>query len=282
MLPSPRVLLSIDYEPWFALAHRYDGIADTSLRRELDGGFSRDALMPIIEKLGDAKVSFYLVGEILEWYPEIPGKIIGAGHELGLHCQIHRPLKKLDELAADIQRSAVWRKQYHVRGYRAPMIGIRESAYALLEEAGFEYSSSIYAPAGRLLRKGKIWELPVSTFRLFGNHQNYSAPRDFSLRLLASGEFPYGSSFGIGLMGRQIFRILEHELKAGHSPVVILHPYEIVSPLNWPARLRRDLFRNPLLWPFTWNKAWFLSELVRSFPVSPLRTYLDEAVALWP
>lgn len=278
MPPSPRVLLSIDYEPWFALVRRYDRIIDSAQRCELDGGFAFDALEPILDLLGDTKASFYLVGEIADWYPELPRKIVAAGHELGLHCQVHRHLNDINELAADIRASTPWRIQYRVRGYRAPMVGISESAYALLEEAGFEYSSSIYAPAGQLFRKGKIWELPVSTFKLFGNHQNYSAPRDFSVRLLASGEFPYGSSFGIGLMRRQIFRILERELKAGHSPVIFLHPYEIVSPPDWPIRIGWDLFWNPLLWPFTWNKAWFLSELVRSFPISPLGTYLDETV----
>ena len=278
MPPSPRVLLSIDYEPWFALLRRYDHMLDSAQRCELDGGFTADALDPILEKLGDAKASFYLVGEIADWHSGVPGKIVGAGHELGLHCQTHRHLNDLNELAADIQASAGWRRHFSVRGYRAPMVGIRESAYAVLEAAGFYYSSSIYAPAGTLLRKGGVWELPVSTLRLFGRDAMYTAPRDFSMRLLSRGELPYGSSFSIGLMGGQVLRILERELKAGRSPVIILHPYELVPPANWPARIARDLLLNPLLWPFTWNKAAFLADLVRDFPISPLGTYLDEAV----
>jgi hypothetical protein len=280
MFPSPRVLLSIDYEPWFALARRYDGILDSAQRCELDGGFTLRALDPILEKLGEAKASFYLVGEIAGWHPEVPQKIVAAGHELGLHCQIHRPLVNAEELAADIRKSASWCRLYQVRGYRAPMVGIRESAYGLLEEAGFFYSSSIYAPAGTLLQKGNLWELPVSTFKVFGPMKTYTAPRDFSLGLLAGGEFPYGSSFSIGLLGGQILKILERELKAGLSPVIILHPYELVRPAHWPSRLARDLFRNPLLWPFTRDKTAFLSELLRSFPVSPLGVYLDEAVRI--
>ena len=274
---SPRVLLSIDYEPVFALFRHYDNLTDPHQHRDLDGGFTRRAINPILEQLGDSKASIYLVGEIAEWYPEIPQKIVSAGHELGLHCHIHRPLVNVKELADDIRASAAWCKQYHVRGYRAPMIGISEAAYPLLEASGFTYSSSIYAPAGTMLQKGNIWEIPVSTLRLRSENGNYVAPRDFSVKLLLDGEIPYGSSFSIGLIGRGILKLIEKELKRGHSPVIILHPYELVkSPSS--TRLTRDLIRNPLFMPFLRDKSAFLADLLRNFPVSPLVTYLDETL----
>ena len=271
----PRVLLSIDYEPVFALFRNYDSLTDSFYRRELDRGFTLHALDPMLEQLGDAKASIYLVGEIVEWYPEVPQKIVSAGHELGLHCHIHRPLGNVHELAEDIRASASWCKQYGVRGYRAPMIGINEAAYELLGDSGFLYSSSIYAPAGIILRKGRVWEIPVSTLRIHEKNGTYIAPRDFSLRLLFSGEIPYGSSFSIGLIGTRILKIIEQELKRGLSPVIILHPYELVKPAL-STRLTRDLALNPLFLPFLRDKSYFLSDLLRNFPVSPLGTYLDE------
>lgn len=274
---SPRVLLSIDYEPVFALFRHYDTLTDPNRRRELDGGFTLKALDPILDQMGDSKASIYLVGEIAEWYPEVPQRIVSAGHELGLHCHIHRPLVKVNELADDIRASVSWCRQYKVRGYRAPMIGIREAAYHLLAKAGFLYSSSIYAPAGTLLQKGNVWEIPVSTFRLRESNGKYVAPRDFSPKLLLSGEIPYGSSFSIGLIGHGILKILEQELKRGHSPVIILHPYELMKPAS-SSRLTRDLIRNPLFLPFLRNKSAFLADLLRNFPVSPLGTYLDETL----
>jgi len=275
----PRVLLSIDYEPVFALFRHYDHLIDPGQRRELDQGFTLNAIDPILEQLGDSKASIYLVGEIAEWYPEVPEKIVTAGHELGLHCHIHRPLIDVDQLAEDLRASASWCRRFGVRGYRAPMVGISESAYRLLGETGFTYSSSIYAPAGILLRKGDVWEIPVSTLRLRGKNEEYLAPRDFSFQLLFGGEFPYGSSFSIGLIGARLFRIIEQELNRGLSPVIILHPYELVSP-GTSTRLTRDLMRNPLFLPFLRDKSSFLAELLRSFPVSPLGTYLDEALKI--
>jgi hypothetical protein len=274
---SPRVLLSIDYEPVFALFRHYDKLNDAEQRMDLDQGFTRDALDPILDQLGTDKASIYLVGEIAEWYPEVPRKIVSAGHELGLHCHIHRPLIDVKELAEDLRASASWCRHYGVRGYRAPMVGISEGAYHLLGEAGFFYSSSIYAPAGTLLRKGNVWEIPVSTLRLHGKNESYVAPRDFSFNLLFGGEFPYGSSFSIGLMGTRLFRIIEQELKRGLSPTIILHPYELVKPAA-TSRLTRDLMRNPLFLPFLRDKSFFLAEMLRNFPVSPLGTYLDEVL----
>lgn len=278
MLPSPRVLLSIDYEPCFALFRHYDALTDPRQRCDIDAGFTARAIDPILEILGDSKASIYLVGEIADWYPEVPQKIVSAGHELGLHCHIHRPLKDADELAQDIRASSLWLKQYHVRGYRAPMVGISEAAYPLLEANGFVYSSSIYAPAGVLLQKGNIWEIPVSTTGL-NTQAQYTAPRDFTFKLLFNGEFPYGSSFSIGLFGKQILKLIERDLKRGLSPVIILHPYELVSPGS-STRLTLDLIRNPLFVSFLRNKSGFLKALLKHFPVSPLGTYLDEALKM--
>jgi len=278
MTISPRVLLSIDYEPVFALFRHYDRITDVKTRRDMDGGFTLRALDPILEQLSESKASIYLVGEIAEWYPKVPQKIVAAGHELGLHCQFHRPLVNVSQLAHDLRDSSAWCKQYQVQGYRAPMIGISEDAYPLLESFGFRYSSSIYAPAGTLLKKGNVWEIPVSTRRMRDAHENYVAPRDFSFKLLLNGEFPYGSSFSIGLMARRILSIIEDELKRGQSPVIIMHPYELVSPGS-SLRLTRDLIRNPLFVPFLWDKSPFLRDLLLNFPVSPLGTYLEEIVA---
>jgi hypothetical protein len=83
----------------------------------------------------------------------------------------------------------------------------------------------------------------------------------------------------IGLLSDSVLRILERELKAGQSPVIILHPYELVRPAAFLRRLWRDVVAHPLLIPFTLDKSSFLKKLLRTFPVSPLGSYLDENLA---
>jgi len=122
-----------------------------------------------------------------------------------------------------------------------------------------------------------VWEIPVSTTSSSQNKQ-YTAPRDFTFKLLLDGEFPYGSSFSVGVLGKQILKVIERDLKRGLSPSIILHPYELVRPPS-SARLTRDVMRNPHLLPFLRDKSGFLKSLLQHFPVSPLGTYLDETLA---
>jgi len=275
MTPSPRLLLTIDYESWFAPSRRYDFLSPEK-RRALDDDFACEAIDPILEILKDVKVSFYLVGELVEWYPELPQKIFEAGHEVGFHCQVHRPLDLISDIEHDLQTSTTWRRQYKVCGFRAPMINTVEGVYPLLEQNEFRYSSSLYAPAGTILQKGVIRELPVSTLPLLGKPSFFRAPRRMNLPLVLGGEFPYGSSMMSGLFRKTVFRIIEKEFKAGLSPVIFLHPYEIVSPTRWPMRFARDILSNPLLYPFTLNKLSFLNDLLKTFPVSTMENYIDE------
>jgi peptidoglycan/xylan/chitin deacetylase (PgdA/CDA1 family) len=275
MTPSPRLLLTIDYESWFALSRRYDFLSPDE-RRNLDGGFAHNALEPLLEKIKDVRTSIYLVGELVDWYPDLPQKISAAGHEVGFHCQVHRPLTTVADIEHDLQQSIEWRTKYKVRGFRAPMINTIEAVYPILESNKFTYSSSLYAPTGTVLHKGNIWELPVSTLPLLGQPANLRVPRRMDLPLVLGGEFPYGSSMMSGLFPKIVFKIIEREMKAGKSPVIFLHPYEIIPPERWPARLARDLMANPLLYPFTIDKSNFLNDLLRSFPISTLNDFIKE------
>lgn len=277
-MPSPRVLISIDYESWFALSRRFDHLPAAE-RRWLDDGFARQALDPILEQLNGAQASFYLVGELVDWYPDLPEKLLAAGHEVGFHCQVHRPLNSLAEIEQDLRASTGWRRQYDVRGFRAPMINTIETVYPLLEDTDFCYSSSIYAPTGSLVRKGQIWEIPVSTRQVIGKTSPHLiAPRNMTLPLLLGGEFPYGSSLMVGLFEPFVLKIIEQELRSGLSPVIFLHPYELFRPNHFTGKLTRDLLLNPLLLPFTFDKSGFLKRLLREFSVSRLDTYLHEAL----
>lgn len=275
MTPSPRLLLTIDYESWFAPSRRYDFLSP-EVRFQLDDGISRHAIDPILEILGKAKATFYLVGEMVEWYPELPEKILKAGHEVGFHCHVHRKLNDIKEIEKDLHASASWIQKYRVRGYRAPMINTVEEVYPLLEKHNFLYSSSIYAPTGLSLKKDNVWEIPASTLALRKPQTKYLAPRYMNLSLIASGEFPYSSSFTSGLFRRIVYDIIEREFKAGKSPVIFLHPYEIVTPSNYPWRFTKDLLHHPLLLPFTFNKSKFLKELLKNFPTSTMQDYIKE------
>lgn len=275
MTPSPRLLLTIDYESWFAPSRRYDFLPPET-RHQLDDGRSHLSIDPILEIFGDSKVTFYLVGEMVGWFPELPEKISSAGHEVGFHCHIHRRLDNAKEIEKDLIASADWIKKYNVRGYRAPMINTVEEVYPLLAKHKFLYSSSQYAPTGITVKKGDVWEIPVSTLPLLNMPTEFNAPRYMNLKLVSGGEFPYGSSFMSGLFRPIVYKIIEREFKAGRSPVIFLHPYEIITPKGYPQNFVVDMIHHPLLFPFTFNKSKFLKDLLKNFPTSTMQDYIKE------
>lgn len=275
MTPSPRLLLTIDYESWFAPSRRYDFLPPET-RYELDGERSRHAIDPILDVFGDSKVTFYLVGEMVGWFPELPEKISNAGHEVGFHCHIHRRLNDAKEIEKDLIASADWIQKFNVRGYRAPMINTVEEVYPLLAKHNFIYSSSQYAPTGVAVKKDDVWEIPVSTLPMLSMPTEFNAPRYMNLKLISGGEFPYGSSFMSGLFRKTVYKIIEREFKAGKSPVIFLHPYEIVTPKGYPQNFIVDMIHHPLLFPFTFNKSSFLKDLLKNFPTSTMQDYIKE------
>ena len=280
-LPKPRVLLTIDYEPWYTLYGMYEPLPQDSERQSLDERFSLEALDPILSMLDGTSISFYLVGEVAGWYPEIPARIVAAGHELGFHCHRHRTYRDLSDLRVDLTASAAWLKQYAVKGFRAPRVTIFDDFYPELENAGIKYSSSVYATSGRLLKKGNIWEVPVSTRRFYGKPQgDPQAPRTFSLKLLREGELPIGSSFMSGICSDAVLYFIQKELAEGFSPVIILHSFELFCPRPWSSYVWKHLHRQPSLIPFIRNKSKFMRRLVSSFPVSSMQSYLNEFLEL--
>jgi len=275
MTPSPRLLLTIDYESWFAVSRRYDFIP-METRKQMDEEIARTSLDPILDMIGAAKATFYLVGEMVGWYPEIPEKLQQRGHEVGFHCHTHRRIRTSAELEKDLLASAGWIERYKVQGYRAPMITTSEESFDLLKSHGFAYSSSMYAPTGQTTRKNGLWEIPVSTLALGQAPKELTAPRNMTFKLLRGGEFPYGSSFTSGLFPRVVSNIIEREFKAGKSPVIFLHPYELVTPPRLIQRFAKDLALHPEFLPFMFNKSKFLKDLLRRYPTSTMQEYLKE------
>lgn len=275
MTPSPRLLLTIDYEAWFAPSRRYDFLTPDT-RYQLDGERSLQAIDPILEVFGESKVTFYLVGEMVGWYPELPEKISKTGHEVGFHCHTHRRLDNVKEIEKDLIASSDWIRKYNVRGYRAPMINTVEDVYPILTKYNFTYSSSQYAPAGVTVDKGGVWEIPVSTLPLLSKPTRFIAPRYMNLKLVTRGEFPYGSSFTSGLFHKTVYKIIERDFKAGNSPVIFLHPYEIITPKGYPQNFIVDMIHHPLLFPFTINKSKFLKDLLKNFPTSTMQDYVNQ------
>lgn len=182
--------MSVDVEDYFQVSAFDDVIS----RDDWDSIACRipsnvDRLLQLFDEF-DAKATFFTLGWVCRRMPEVVRRIADAGHEVASHGDDHRRVWTKSRAEAFEDFSAT-RKLLEdtsgvaVTGYRAPSFSIGPDnvwAHDLLQEAGYEYSSSIFPirhdhygfPAAPRFpfrfRQGGLLEVPLSTFRQFGRN----------------------------------------------------------------------------------------------------------------
>lgn len=178
------------------------------------------------------KATFFTLGWVAERFPELIQRIVAEGHELACHGYSHIRVTEQtpEQFRQDIRKSKSLLEQIGgvpVRGYRAASYSIgRHNLWALaeLEQAGFDYSSSIYPVRHDLYGMPEaprfayhpdnapgLLEIPVSTVR-FGQN-NYPAGGGGYFRLM-----PY-------VLARSLIRRIN---QTDQQPALFyFHPWEI-------------------------------------------------------
>ena len=175
--------------------------------------------------------TFFMLGWLAERYPQLVRRIVASGHELASHGYSHVRVtqQQPDEFRGDVVRTKKLLEDLGgvpVRGYRAASYSIGAAnlwALDLLQEAGYDYSSSIYPinndiygwPAAPRFafhhRNTGLLEIPVTTVALF--NRNFPCGGGGYFRLL-----PYAVS-------RWALRRVN--LKDREPCVFYFHPWEI-------------------------------------------------------
>ena len=240
--------MTVDVEDYFqvqALAGRIARSDWDEIPRRVEANIDR-----LLQLFADARVSatFFTLGWIAERHPAMIGRIAAARHELASHGYDHRRADQLmpTQFREDVHRSKCLIEDIAgapVVGYRAPTFSIGAGnrwTYEILASEGYRYSSSLYpirhdlygAPMAPRFpfrpRGGPVWEMPLTTRRIFG--QNLPSAGGGYFRLL-----PYRLSRGnlraVNLGDRQ-------------PCVFYFHPWEIdvgqprVTGLGWRSRFR--------------------------------------------
>ena len=142
----------------------------------------------ILELFGEhgLQATFFTLGWVAERYPQLIRKIVDSGHELASHGFSHVRVTQQtpDDFRQDIRRTKALLEDTagcEVRGYRAASYSIVTDtlwAHDLLQEAGYQYSSSVYPIQHDLYgipgaprfsyrpRDGGLLEIPITTFSL--------------------------------------------------------------------------------------------------------------------
>ena len=184
-------LLGIDFEEWFHPELIQKVLENEKKTFQVVKGI--DKILELLRK-HDTYATFFMVGEILEKFPDILDKILENGHEIGFHTMYHSRLdsdnfqekfsKELDDFARLTNNKS--------KGFRAPTFSLNEkSSWAIdtLEQHGYVYDSSIVPAKTNLYGtpnapkkpykitsnsldsdnpKGKIIEFPLMTTKFLG------------------------------------------------------------------------------------------------------------------
>lgn len=201
-------ILGIDFEEWFHPELIQSVLTNEKKSFKVVNGL--DKILTFLEK-HDTYATFFIVGEILQNFPDILDKILGNGHEIGFHTMYHYRLdsnhfqekfsKELDDFAMLTENKS--------KGFRAPTFSLNEkSSYIIdiLEQHNYVYDSSI-VPAKTSMYgipnapkhpykitsnsldsnnpKGKIIEFPLMVTKFLG--KQIPAAGGFYLRTLPFG-----------------------------------------------------------------------------------------------
>ena len=200
-------VLTIDFESW---VHAYrDPNLDSAENKLGDAGYVVEAgrqLLDMMDEYG-IKATFFVVGEIGEWYPDLVDEIARRGHEIGLHAYTHRPINSFAVLEDELNRSAAFLKRYAVRGFRAPRGLFKLEYLKLLQEYDLAYDSSGYGTWEAIELVDGVLEIPISG-RVYGNSRgNHVHFGPLGWRVLRS-IFPFGAPYMLGLAGHVSMRCI--------------------------------------------------------------------------
>ena len=178
-------ILSFDIEEWYINLQ-----CKGSEKNNAEYDRYLDAILTILNERR-LRATFFCVGEMGRYFPEVIRRIHSQGHEIGCHSNTHSWLNKMTEAecredtyrAVDSLEQCIGEK---VKSYRAPAFSIGENntwVFQILVENGIERDASVF-PLKRdfggfsvfsqrdtcLVKYNGIVikEFPVNTARLFG------------------------------------------------------------------------------------------------------------------
>ena len=138
-------LLGIDFEEWFHPELIQKVLENEKKTFQVVKGI--DKILELLRK-HDTYATFFMVGEILEKFPDILDKILENGHEIGFHTMYHSRLDSdnfQEKFSKELDNFAILTNNKS-KGFRAPTFSLNEkSSWAIdtLEQHGYVYDSSI-------------------------------------------------------------------------------------------------------------------------------------------
>jgi len=186
------------------------------------------------------KTTFFVVGEIFEWYPELLEEIKKQGHEVAWHTHRHVLIDNKKMLEKELKLSEKFLTKYSPIGFRATRMHLPKNCLPVLKKAGFLYDSSTYNSFARQEMTEGIREIPVSLmpYPFVGRRNGFG--QNFAKTLRSRG-FPYGSGLVINLLQKNTAHFIDTENHKKNPAILFLHPWQFFDYPH-PTSLRYLLY----------------------------------------
>jgi len=257
-----RVVLSVDLDEWYhcrwATGSPGSRWKDTAQFFREHYGSDRPAgelteptgrVLSLFERLG-VKASFFILGEVARFYPELVREIAVRGHEVGCHGYHHVDIdllgpegfrRELGE-ARELLSSLVGRP---VVGYRAPNLLLRDWMIPVLRAEGFRYDASVCtsrALLGKDFGHAHVAANPYRFSEAFARPDPAGDLVEIPLPTFPVLRLPAATGILTRVAGRAwTLAALRGALRTGDAQYYF-HPYELGPRPNIPLSLRERLF----------------------------------------
>ena len=272
-------LLGIDFEDWYhpELIKKYH-------KQEIFEPLIVNGIDKIINWLekNDTYATFFVVGELLEFKPELIDKILENGHEIGFHTMHHDRLDESNykEIFSDELKQFSKLTNKKSKGFRAPSFSLSSStswAIDILQSHGYIYDSSIVPAKTRLYGVENAQQTPYS---ISGNsiERNDISGKLLEFPLLTtnflSKQIPAGGGFYLRTLPLGIIRSAIKQINRINQPgTFYIHSWELTPELMPKISLP---FIDNFITFYNIKKALNkMTKLIQEFPFTSFERYLS-------
>ncbi len=227
-------LLGIDFEEWFHPELIQKVLTNKTKSFEVVKGI--DKILEFL-RTHETYATFFMVGEILEKFPDILDKILENGHEIGFHTMYHSRLDSpnfQERFSKELNDFAILTNNKS-KGFRAPTFSLNQkSAWVIdtLEKHGYLYDSSI-VPAKTSMYGNS--DAPQNPYKITSNSLYHNNPNgkitEFPLMVtkFLGKTIPSGGGFYLRTLPFSVTKKAINEYEKQNIPgVFYIHSWELV------------------------------------------------------
>jgi len=273
-------LLGIDFEDWFhpELIKKY--LKDEELEPKVVNGIEK--ILELLRK-NDTNATFFVVGDLLEFEPEILDKILENGHEIGFHTMHHTRLNDFNskEQFSDELKQFSKLTGNKSKGFRAPTFSLDSStswAIDSLVENNYTYDSSIVPAKSSMYGHPNAQESPYRiSSKSIGNPDESGKLIEYPLlvtRFLGK-KIPAGGGFYLRTLPLKVIKNAIRDYEKKEIPATFyIHSWELTPEFMPRIKLsKKDNFITYHNIEKAYEK---MDELLRKFEFTSFSSYLSE------